>query len=160
MSPKFPSLSKVPYWDFYNYLCLLHVYQFHSLGVENRATEKDQVDASLYPSKLVFSGPRTCSGRPLLWFSFVGGFRSAEVLLCYVCSLKGNQGSAPRLRKCFLTFPPLSLHPLLSWSATLWTCPLELGEGHGDWSLLPKNKKWGTQKSLCLGAPLGPTQFW
>ena len=25
--PRFPSLSVVPYWDFYNYLCLLHPYQ-------------------------------------------------------------------------------------------------------------------------------------
>ena len=27
VSPKFPSLSVVLYWDFYNYLCLLHPYQ-------------------------------------------------------------------------------------------------------------------------------------
>ena len=26
-SPKFPSLSVVPCWNFYNYLCLLHPYQ-------------------------------------------------------------------------------------------------------------------------------------
>ena len=25
-SPRFPSLSVVPCWDFYNYLCLLHPY--------------------------------------------------------------------------------------------------------------------------------------
>ena len=28
-SPRFPSLSLVPYWDFYNYLCLLHPYQVY-----------------------------------------------------------------------------------------------------------------------------------
>ena len=27
MSPKLPSLTSVLYWDFYNYLCLLHPYQ-------------------------------------------------------------------------------------------------------------------------------------
>ena len=29
MSPKFPSLTMVLYWDFYNYLCLLHSYHLH-----------------------------------------------------------------------------------------------------------------------------------
>ena len=28
-----------------------------------------------------------------------------------VCSLRGNQDAAPRLHYCFLTAPPLSLHP-------------------------------------------------
>ena len=31
VSPKFPSLTLVLYWDFYNYLCLLHPYQDHTL---------------------------------------------------------------------------------------------------------------------------------
>lgn len=43
--------------------------------------------------------------------------------------------------------------------ATVWTCPLELREGHGGWNLLPKNKKWGTQKGLCPGVPQGPARF-
>ena len=30
-SSKFPSLSVAPYWDFYNYLCLLHPYQLQEL---------------------------------------------------------------------------------------------------------------------------------
>ena len=41
----------------------------YSLGVKNRATDKDQVDASFHFSpELVFSGPRTGSDGPLLWF--------------------------------------------------------------------------------------------
>ena len=32
-SPKFPSLSMVPYWDFYNHLCLLHPYHWYPLSV-------------------------------------------------------------------------------------------------------------------------------
>ena len=30
MSSKFPSLNMVLYWNFYNYLCLLHPYHFHT----------------------------------------------------------------------------------------------------------------------------------
>ena len=49
--------------------------------MENRATDKYQVDASLCSSsKLVFSGSGTDSGGPSLWFPFVGGFSSAEEL--------------------------------------------------------------------------------
>ena len=29
-SPRFPSLCMIPYWDFYNHLCLLYPYQNHS----------------------------------------------------------------------------------------------------------------------------------
>ena len=40
-----------------------------------------RVDVSFQSSsKLVFSGPRTCSGGSSLWFSFVGSFISAERL--------------------------------------------------------------------------------
>ena len=51
------------------------------MGIENRATGKDRVDASFHSSsKLVFRSPRTGSGGPPLWLSFVGGFSSAEEL--------------------------------------------------------------------------------
>ena len=32
-------------------------------------------------------------------------------------------------------------------------------EGHGDWSLFLINKKWGTERLPCPGAPQGPAQF-
>lgn len=32
--------------------------------------------------------------------------------------------------------------------SAVWTCPLELSEGHGSWSLFLTNKKWRTQKGF------------
>ena len=74
--------------------------------------------------------------------------------------LRVNQDPASRLHYCFLTAPPLSLHPLPPWLATVWTCPLELREGPRGWSLFPTNQKLAdTERLLCQGAPQGPTQF-
>lgn len=51
------------------------------MGLENRVTDKDGVEASFHSySKLLFSGPRTDFGGPPLWLSFAGGFSSAEKL--------------------------------------------------------------------------------
>ena len=82
---------------------------------------------------------------------------------CYVYPWRWNQDPAPRLHYCFLAVPPLSLHPwlvtvvivsgrqwskvpdssfCLPWLATVES--LELGGGHGGWSLFPTNKKQGT----------------
>ena len=68
---------------------------FYSLGVENRTIDKDQIEASFHSSsELVFSGLRTDSGGPPLWFLFVGGAglvlqKKAKILLVYF--LKRNQ---------------------------------------------------------------------
>ena len=36
---------------------------------------------------------------------------------------------------------------------------MERREGHGGWSLFPTNKKRGTERLPCPGAPLGPDQY-
>ena len=43
--------------------------------------------------------------------------------------------------------------PSLPWLATVRICPLELREGHGGWSLIPTNKKRGTQKDFRAQEP-------
>ena len=43
--------------------------------------------------------------------------------------------------------------PSLPWLATVRICPLELREGHGGWTLLPPNKKWGTLKGFHAQEP-------
>ena len=49
---------------------------------------KTRVDASFHSSsELVFSSPRTGSGSPPLWLSFVWGFPSAEELRDTVLSI-------------------------------------------------------------------------
>ena len=53
---------------------------------------------------------------------------------------------------CSSTAPPLSLHPLPSLISKCLNF-LELREGHGGWSPLSKNKKWGTQKNMCAQEP-------
>ena len=67
---------------------------FYSLGVENRAADKGGGDAGFPSSKLVFSGSRTGSGGPPCWFSFVGGFSSAEALRDIVMYISGR-GTRP-----------------------------------------------------------------
>ena len=44
-----------------------------------------------------------------------------------MCALRGNQALAPRWNSCF---PHLCI-PSFPWLATVWTCPVELREGHG-----------------------------
>ena len=52
---------------------------------------------------------------------------------------------------CFLAPSPMSLHPLLPWVATGWTCPLELREGHGGWRKpISQTQETGTQKGFCI----------
>ena len=51
-----------------------------------------RVDASFHSSsKLAFSGGSTSSGDPPLWFSFVGGFNSAEELKDVVMYIPGEE---------------------------------------------------------------------
>ena len=62
---------------------------------------------------------------------------------------------------CAPLVPPV-LPQVVSWLSFPWlkavqTCPLELKEGHGSWSLA--YKKWGAERSPCLGAPQGPAWF-
>ena len=46
----------------------------------------------------------------------------------------GNQDLAPRLHYCFSwLFLPCLCIPSLPWLATVWTCSLEIKEGHGGW---------------------------
>ena len=73
----------------------------------------------------------------------LGGFSSAEETL----SQGYTSVSWPLL-------PFLCIHSLL-WLATIWTCPLELWEGHGGWSLLTTNKKWGHRKAYMPRSPKG-----
>ena len=66
-------------------------------------------------------------------------------------------GTRTRSQNCTIVswlFPCLCI-PSLPWLATVWTCPLELREGHGGWNLFPTNKKLGTQqrKALVPGSP-------
>ena len=44
---------------------------------------------------------------------------------CYVYSLRRNQDPAPRLHYCFLTSPPLSLHPLPSLISNCLNLPFK-----------------------------------
>ena len=72
---------------------------------------------------LVDSTPLTS---PTWWgFQYL---QSSSEILCIPC---WKQDPAPRLHYCFLTAPPLSLHPLPSLISTCLNCPSELKEGHG-----------------------------
>ena len=48
----------------------------------------------------------------------------------------------------WLLLPCLCI-PSLRWLTAIWTCPLDLREGLGGWSLFSRNKQWGTQRGLC-----------
>ena len=55
--------------------------------------------------------------------------KSWKILLCV--SLEGEPDPAPRLRYCFLTAPPLSLHPLPSLISNCLNLPFGIqGRGH------------------------------
>ena len=58
-----------------------------------------------------------------------------------------------------MTIPPLSLQHLPSLISNCLNLSFGTQRGPRGWSLFPKNKKWGTLKGLCLGAPQGPSQF-
>ena len=83
------------------------------------------------------------------------GFSSAEELKDIVmCVPWGGTRTLPQ--GCTIVswlFLPCFCMPSLPWLATVWTCPLELREGHGGWSLFLTNKKWGTQKDFCAQEP-------
>ena len=84
---------------------------FHILGVEKRAIYKDQCRSKLsFFFKVGIYWHRTGSGGPPLWFSFVGGFNSAEELkdvLLYIF-LEEEDGSCPKAALLFLLFFLLS----------------------------------------------------
>ena len=86
---------------------------------------------------------------------FVGGFSSAEGLKGIAMYIPwGGTWTLPQgcTIVSWLLLPGLCI-PSLLWLATVWACPWELREGHWTWSLLPKYKKWGTQKGLCAQEP-------
>ena len=57
---------------------------------------------------------------------------SSKILFCV--SLEGEPGPCPKAALLFpLAVPALSHIPSLPWLASVWTCPLELREGHGGW---------------------------
>ena len=92
----------------------------------------------------------------LLGFSFC---RRAQ-RYCYVYPLRRNQDPAPRLCYCFLTVPPLSLHPLPSLISNCLNLPF--GTQGRSWRLKPipyKQEMGDTERISCPGAPQGPAQF-
>ena len=74
--------------------------------------------------------------------------------------LRGNQDPVPRLHYCFLTVPPLSLHPLPSLMSNCLNVPLGLREA---WELnepISYNQETGdTERLSCPGAPAGAARF-
>ena len=79
----------------------------------------------------------------------------SKILLCVF--LEEKPGPHPKAALVFLDCPSRvsasSPFPISNYlNLSFWT------QGR-SWSLFPKNKKWGTQKSLCTGAPLGPAPF-
>ena len=61
---------------------------------------------------------------------------------------------------CFWLLLPFLCIPSLPWLATVWTCPLELGEGHECWNLIYSlQKRKGGQIVFCAQEPLRPAQF-
>ena len=89
-------------------------------------------------------------------FHLLGGLvlqKSSKILLCV--SLEAEPGPAPRLHHCFLTLPPWSL-PFQT--RLVWTCPLELREGHGGWmKLISYKQEMGDPERLFVPrSPTGP----
>ena len=64
------------------------------------------------------SSPCACAQPEITILPLGGGLSYLEELRdasdCSVCPLRRNQNPAPRLHYCFLTVPPLLLHPLPS----------------------------------------------
>ena len=73
--------------------------------------------------------------------------KSSKILLRL--SLEVEPGPCPQAALLFLDCFSLVFESL----AAVWTCPLELTEGHGGWSLFPTNKKWGAQKGFHAWEP-------
>ena len=87
--------------------------------------------------------------------SYVG-----DLLYGYVYPLKGNQDPVPRLHYCFLTAPPLSLHPLPSLISNCLNLPF--GTQERSWRLesVPYKQEMGnTERLPCPGAPQRPARF-
>ena len=153
--------------------------EFYSNGSRARLLIRIRVCAG---PAFLYSGLRWSSDE-LLWFSrlsncdllsemknpsssslrlpFVGGFGSTEELKdSYMYPSRWNQDPAPRLHYCFLTAPPLSLHPLPSLISNSLNLPF--GTQRMSWrlkSILYKQKMGDTESFPCPGAPEGPTQF-
>ena len=66
---------------------------------------------------------------------------------CYMYPLSQNQDHTPRLHYCFLTVPPLSLHPFPSLTSNSLNLPF--GTQGKSWRLKPIYYKQGTQKGFC-----------
>ena len=60
----------------------------------------------------------------------------------------------------WLLLPCLCI-PSLPWLEAVWTCPLELREGLGDWMkpMFCSQEMGDTERILCPGAPWGPTRY-
>ena len=89
--------------------------------------------------------------------------KSSKILLCLY--LEMEPGSFPKAALLFLpcVTPPLCysshIHSL-PWLITVWTCPLELREGHGDLTLILCKEEMGDTETIpCPVAPQDPVQF-
>ena len=86
-----------------------------------------------------------------------GGFSICKTAqrCCSVYLLRGNQDPAPRLHCCFLTVPPLSLHPLPPLISNCLNLPFgsQGRSREAERSVFPVVKKWGTQKGFCAHEP-------
>ena len=95
--------------------------------------------------------------------TWVGALVSVEELKDTVMCIPWR-GTRTLLQGCtvmsWLFLPGLCISSFL-WSATVWTCPLELREGHGRWMkhIFYKQEMGDTARLLYVGAPQGPAQL-
>ena len=61
-----------------------------------------RVETNFHSSELVWSGPRTGSGGPPLWLSFLRGFSSADSKILSRISLEEEPGPRPKAALLFL----------------------------------------------------------
>ena len=91
-----------------------------------------------------------------LWFlSSDGDFSICKTAqrYCYVLPLRGNQVLHQGCTNVYWLLLPCICILSLPWLTTVLTCPLELREGHEDWSLFPVIKRRIGHKNFCAYEP-------
>ena len=91
-----------------------------------------------------------------LWFlSSDGDFSICKTAqrYCYVLPLRGNQVLHQGCTNVYRLLLPCICILSLPWLTTVLTCPLELREGHEDWSLFPVIKRSIGHKDFCAQEP-------
>ena len=74
--------------------------------------------------------------------------------------LTWSQTPAPKLRSCFLTAAPSSLHLLLSLISSCWNLPFRTqGKSWGQESIPCKQEMGDIERLLCPGVPQVPAPF-